>query len=405
LAEKGSGKSRNLAAMISTRSNGRMRVVFAHHEPIDRGRARWVAIVRSVAAVAERVDVTWFTPDVQAVIHDYTREQLGLKLPAGLRIETLPSVHKRMGLTLNGVFFRRFVKALNAGKADVLWLRSDKLAAHVAHRHVRVPLVYEAHLIGELWARDRGDSERKAVRQLQLENDIYAHAAGVAAITQGLLNEVRARYGYSGPAAVVPSAVDTSLFKRVWQGDGRTVVWVGTLQFWKGLTLLLEAIAASPGLRLKVVGGGKPENERKLRDEITRLRIADRVELTGPVPQTRVPELVRNAACAVHPLPPEHSISARFTSPLKLYEYLAMGLPIVAADVPSVREVLTDGKNARLYEAGSAGALAQALREVAGNRVLAERLSCKDASAFSYSARAQKLVALFTASTAMTNDQ
>jgi glycosyltransferase involved in cell wall biosynthesis len=369
-----------------------MHVVFAHHEPIDPGRARWVAIVRSVAAVAEVADVTWYTPDPLEVLQRYAAEQLGLKLPAGLRAATLPSVHKRMGLTLNGVFFRRFVKE---ARGDVLWLRSDKLAAHVAHKRVPTPLVYEAHLVGELWARDRGDSDRKATRQLQLENDIYAHAAGVAAITKGLLDEIRARHGYSGPAAVVPSAVDTRVFKRVWQGDGRTVLWVGTLQFWKGLTTLLEAIAQSPGLRLRIVGGGKAESEKRLREEVTRLKLTERVELTGRVPQPEIPELARTAACAVHPLPPEHSISARFTSPLKLYEYLAMGLPIVAADVPSVREVLTDGVSARLYKAGDAAALGAALREVCGDLALAETLSCRDAEQFSYAARATRLMELF----------
>ena len=88
-----------------------------------------------------------------------------------------------------------------------LWLRSDKLAAHVAHRRAGPPLVFEAHLIGELWARDRGDAERKAARQHELERDIYARAAGVAAITHGLLHELRARFRYAGKAAVVPSAV------------------------------------------------------------------------------------------------------------------------------------------------------------------------------------------------------
>jgi glycosyltransferase involved in cell wall biosynthesis len=369
-----------------------MRIAFAHHEPIDRGRARWVAIVRSVAAVAELAEVTWYTPDTLDVVQRYAREQLGLALPAGLRVVTLPSVHKKLGLTLNGIFFRRLLKEATG---DVLWLRSDKLAAHVAHKRFAMPLVYEAHLVGELWARDRGDPERKAARQNQLERDIYAHAAGVAAITQGLLDEIRSRFDYTGPSAVIPSAVDTGLFKRVWQGDGKTVLWVGTLQFWKGLTTLLEAIAQSPGLRLRIIGGGKAESEKRLRDEIARLKLGDRVELTGPVPQTEIPELARTAACAVHPLPPEHSISARFTSPLKLYEYLAMGLPIVAADVPSVREVLTDGVNARLYEAGNAAALGAALREVASNRALAEKLSCKDAGQLSYARRARQLLALF----------
>jgi len=376
-----------------------MHVVFAHHEPIDAGRARWVAIVRSLAAVAELAPVTWYTPDSMERVSEYARRHLALELPPGLKIATIASLHKRMGLTLNSVFFRAFRKAVPHSGADVLWLRSDKLAAHAAHKGVNLPLVYEAHLVGELWARDRGAPARKAARLHELERDIYSRAAGVAAITQGLLDEIRARFGYSGPAAVVPSAVDTGLFKPVWQGgDGRTVAWVGTLQFWKGLELLLEALALAPGLRLKAVGGGKPEDEQRLKSEIARLGLDGRVQLTGRVAQADIPLHVKTCACAVHPLPPEHSISARFTSPLKLFEYLAMGLPIVAADVPSVREVLQDGRTARLYQAGDARALAAALTELASDAALARRLSAdaaQEGARHSYRHRAEQLLALF----------
>ncbi|MCA8910779.1 MAG: glycosyltransferase [Planctomycetes bacterium] len=376
-----------------------MHVVFAHHEPIDAGRARWVAILRTLAAVAELTPVTWFTPDSAERVREYAGAHLGLELPGGLTVTTLPSIHKRMGLTLNSVFFRAFRKALAVADADVLWLRSDKLAAHAAHRKLATPLVFEAHLVGELWARDRNAGERKAARLHELERDLYAHAKGVAAITRGLLDDIRTRFAYDGPGAVVPSAVDTSVFKPVWNGgDGHSVVWVGTLQFWKGLGLLLDALVAAPELRLKIVGGGKPENEQRLRDEIAKRGITERVELTGRVAQKDIPLHVKDACCAVHPLPPEHSISARFTSPLKVFEYMAMGVPIVAAGVPSVKEVLRDGENARLYEPGDATALAAALQEVAGNPEPANKLSKQavtDAQQYTYRQRATRLIDLF----------
>lgn len=370
-----------------------MRVVFAHHEPIDPAKARWVAIVRSLAAVAEVAETTWYTPDTPERVREYAAEHLGLALPGALRVFSLPSVHKLAGLTINHIFFRACRRALQQHRPDVLWLRSDKLAAHLAAKPP-APLVYEAHLVGPLWALDGGKSAKAANRLHELERRLYGAASGVAAITQGLLDEVRERYGYKGPAAVVPSAVDTGVFRPCWKGDGRTVVYIGTLQFWKGLGTLLEAIAQAPRLRLRIIGGG---DESELRDRMAQLGVAGRVEITGRVPQTRIPELAADAACAVHPLPPEHSISARFTSPLKLFEYMAMGLPIVAADVPSAREVL-DESNARLYEPGNASALAQALQQVAGDPNLAQSLShggLAAAGQHTYQARANRLLELF----------
>ncbi len=376
-----------------------MHVAFAHHEPIDPGKARWVAIVRSLAAVAALARVTWLTPDTPDAVRQYARTHLGLELPDTLQVQTLPSVHKLVGLTLNHVFFRACSKALARAGADVLWLRSDKLAAHFATRDTS-PLVYEAHLIGPLWAADRGSNPRAAARLERIERDLYAGAAAVAAITHSLLDEIRARYGYAGPAEVVPSAVDTDLFKPVWNGgDNTTVAYVGSLQFWKGLDTLLEALAIVPRLRLLLIGGGSREQTQQLQARIAQLKLADRVELVGHRTQPQIPALVKGAAAAVHPSPPGHAISARYTSPLKLYEYMAMGLPIVAADVPSAREALKDGTTARLYKAGDAAALAAVLEDVAADRRLAMRLSkaaAEEGARHSYAARAERLVGLFS---------
>lgn len=376
-----------------------MRVAFAHHEPIEPGKARWVAVVRTLAAMADRVPVTWFTPDSEARVRAYAADELGLDLPPGLRVVPLRSLHRRFGLTLNSVFFRACTRAVAELQPQVLWLRSDKLAAHFARAAGGPPLVYEAHLVGELWTQDRGGSERKARRLHELEARIYARARGVAAITQGLLDEIRRLFVFAGPAAVVPSAVDTGLFKPLWNGgDGCTVVYAGTLQFWKGLDTLLRAVALAPGLKLRVIGGGKPAEEHALREQAAALGLGSRMELRGRVPQRELPALLAGCACAVHPLPAGHAISERYTSPLKLFEYMALGMPIVAPDLPSVRDVLRDGDNARLYAAGSEQALARALEQVCAGAELARSLGAnarQGAQSYTYAARATRLLELF----------
>jgi glycosyltransferase involved in cell wall biosynthesis len=376
-----------------------VRIAFAHHEPIDAARARWVAIVRTLAAVAERAPVAWLTPDTSDAVRAYADGHLGLTLPLGLEIVSLPSLHRRMGVTVNHLFFRACRRVLPRCEPDVVWLRGDKLAAHLARRGAGAPLVYEAHLVGELWARDRGASERNARRLHDIEQRVYRAASGVAAITGGLLQEIRARFDYQGPAAVVPSGVDTKLFRPVWDGgDGRTVAYVGTLQFWKGLDTLLDALVEAPELRLLVLGGGKAEELARLRARVDHLGLRDRVELAGRVPQREIPSLLAHVACAVHPLREDHAIAGVFTSPLKLFEYMALGLPIVAGGVGSVREILRDGETARLYAPGDARALAAALREVCGDSALAARLgsaAAKESAHFSYEARAQRLLDLF----------
>ncbi len=378
-----------------------MHVVFAHHEPIDAAKARWVAICRTLAAMARLTPVTWLTPDSAARVDAYFERELGATRPIALSVRTLPALRKRLGITLNGVFFRACRKAVASLQPGVLWLRSDKLAAYFAEKldASTPPLVYEAHLLGELWAQDRGASESSARKLVRIEQAVYGAACGVAAITQGLLDEIAARFDFKGPTAVAPSAVDTELFSRRWSGgDSLTVVYVGTLQFWKGLDTLLHALALSPALRLRIIGDGNEKERAEVRRLIRELGLESRVELAGRLPQHQVPASISGAACAVHALPPEHAIAARFTSPLKLFEYMALGLPIVASNLPSVREVLADGVNARLFEAGKPEALARALNEICNDRALAGRLSAqasKDAQRFSYDARARILLGLF----------
>jgi glycosyltransferase involved in cell wall biosynthesis len=93
------------------------------------------------------------------------------------------------------------------------------------------------------------------------------------------------------------------------------------------------------------------------------------------------------------------TLSERFTSPLKLFEYLQMGRPIVASDLPALREVLTT-ETAVFVPPGDAPALAQALERLAANP--AERASLGNAARalapdYTWARRAERLDAVFDA--------
>src|SRR4029453_3355448 len=88
------------------------------------------------------------------------------------------------------------------------------------------------------------------------------------------------------------------------------------------------------------------------------------------------------------------SVSASYTSPLKLFEYLAAGRPIVASDLPALREILRDRENAWLVPADDPAALATALDRLARDRGLALRLAraaFDEAAEFSWDRRAARL--------------
>ena len=90
------------------------------------------------------------------------------------------------------------------------------------------------------------------------------------------------------------------------------------------------------------------------------------------------------------------SISARYTSPLKLYEYMASGRPIVASDLPSLREALTRGENAWLVAPDDPAALAAGIKSVLDDPehagAMAERAR-QDVQGHTWTARAERIVA------------
>jgi glycosyltransferase involved in cell wall biosynthesis len=126
------------------------------------------------------------------------------------------------------------------------------------------------------------------------------------------------------------------------------------------------------------------------------LEISERVAFRGYVPPTKLDEERRAADVFVVPLA-DSTMSRHFTSPLKLFEAMAAGRPIVASDLPSIREVLTDGSNALLVPPGDAGALAQAIKRLASDRELRAdlaRQASKDIAKYSWDERGRRIAAL-----------
>jgi glycosyltransferase involved in cell wall biosynthesis len=104
-----------------------------------------------------------------------------------------------------------------------------------------------------------------------------------------------------------------------------------------------------------------------------KLGVSERVDLRGHVPYERIPQILSSASVALLPLPDE-PVARLFTSPLKLFDYMAAGVPIVASDLPALREVLRHEENALLARAGDPDAFADAVGRLLADPVLAGRI-------------------------------
>ena len=174
--------------------------------------------------------------------------------------------------------------------------------------------------------------------------------------------------------------------------DEPVVVYTGGLLAWKGVELLVDAARELPELTF-VIAGGMDADVARLRDHAAGL---DNVRLDGFQPPARIATYLAAADLGVIPNRSTPAISARYTSPLKAFEAMAVGLPLVVSDLPSLRELFTDGEDARFFAADDADDLARAIAAVMGDddlrRGLGERLGAR-ADAHSWDARAGRLLA------------
>jgi glycosyltransferase involved in cell wall biosynthesis len=178
-----------------------------------------------------------------------------------------------------------------------------------------------------------------------------------------------------------------------------SIFYVGQLYPWKGAGLVVDVAARVPEAKVVIVGGQTNWTQddpdiAALGERARQLGVAERVELRGHVPYDRVPAALAEASVALLPLPDE-PVARLFTSPLKLFDYMAAGVPIVASDLPALREVLHHEQNALLATPGDPDAFAAAVKRVLTDPDLATRLGAQaraDVHGYSWDARAAALL-------------
>ncbi len=156
------------------------------------------------------------------------------------------------------------------------------------------------------------------------------------------------------------------LFHAGWRPDEPfRVVFVAKLIPLHGLGTILEAARLAPELQLRVIGSGQQDKLMEGRPE--------NVEWIHWIQYEELPAEYWGAGCALGIF--GTSAKAQRVIPNKAFQALASGTPLITADTPGSRELLTDGENALLIPAGDPAALAAAMRRVAGDPDLARRLS------------------------------
>ena len=163
----------------------------------------------------------------------------------------------------------------------------------------------------------------------------------------------------------VPNGVNVHRITPQPESPGAPVVtFVGTLKPWHGVDVLLRARAqAHKDWKLRIIGDGPMRAEL---DDLARSLGVD-VDFRGAVAPDAIPQHMAGTAIGVAPYPAMDTDSDQYFSPLKVYEYMAAGLPVVASRVGQLPEIM--GESAYLVPPSDPEALAEALDALVANPV------------------------------------
>ncbi len=149
-------------------------------------------------------------------------------------------------------------------------------------------------------------------------------------------------------------------------------IYVSSFRAWHGAVDLvgatIDAIAAGADIHLTCVGQGPTHDAA--RQLATASAASERIVFSGPVPHAEIPRYLASSHVGIAPFSPRHFRALElgwFWSPIKIFEYLAAGLPVITADIPELRALITDSVG-HFYPPDDATALAQLLIDVSGQR-------------------------------------
>jgi glycosyltransferase involved in cell wall biosynthesis len=155
------------------------------------------------------------------------------------------------------------------------------------------------------------------------------------------------------------------------------VFYAGAFLKWQGFDTLHETIADVCGRNGDAVFllVGRGEEFEPFRARLAEARLDDRVILPGSVSPDEVPLYAACADAGIAPYqPPEGNERFRFASPLKIFEYMAAGLPVVTTDCAPLRDYVKDGVSGFVVPPRDPAALADAILKLAADRALAAEM-------------------------------
>ena len=181
---------------------------------------------------------------------------------------------------------------------------------------------------------------------------------------------------------VIPNGVSASDFSPsplpVRDGRVPVLLYIGTFADWQGLDIVIKAlpkILEKQPVRLHIVGRGRSRQRKILSKQIRKLGIEEHVIVQPAVPHHEIPALIAETDICVAPLGLNDRNVTQGACPIKVLEYMAAGRPLLASNMPIVRELVREDVDALLFSPNDPDDLARQALTLLNDFELSKRLA------------------------------
>ena len=315
------------------------------------------------------------------------------------------SIYEHLEFTYGILAFWRLWKVYRRERPDVLYERFNLffLAGVWLKRITAIPMLLEVNgLLSDERSRFGGLANKRFAAWV--ERTTFRAADYVLPVTDVLADLVRNRGVDPSRIAVIRNGVspeflcdapDGSQIRQRFGMNERIVMgFTGFVREWHGLERVIDLVAdhgRKLNLHLLIIGDGPVLGDLKIR--AVERRVSDRVSFAGLVPREQIISYIAAFDIALQP-----QVIA-YASPLKLFEYMALGRAILAPATANIREVLSE-KDALLFEPGNDAAFELGIKRLSGDPELRRRLGDAARAAvmqkgFTWASNARRIVSLF----------
>jgi glycosyltransferase involved in cell wall biosynthesis len=369
-------------------------------------RANGIQVVKTAQALAARGrQVRLVVRDSDPRSTDEILREFGVEPVPTLQVERLKVGHAPNSSFLPRLRFltQGFFRAKRASREGALILTRDLQFADVLLHAGCDGLTYEAHAVEAVMYDERhqlygSNTPPRKTKRRRIENRerrVWRRARGFVATTQGILMTFEQLFGARPRTSVVPNGCDLPRDRAFTPpAEGRRIVYAGQLYPWKGVDLLVQAFARVPLAELVIVGGLRGESDfDRIQDLARSLGLEGRIKFLGSLPQKDVARELARATVVVAPFL-KSAMTSEHTSPIKAFEAMAAGRPLLISDTAASREIVEDGRTGILVPPGNVEAWANSLDRVLDDRALQmalARAAFEKASHYSWARRAERL--------------